>query len=207
METQSGVRDETVVAEIEEVLVVENPDGQVQEVLVVEEVVVVDEVVKSSHVNISAEILGEPETRRHFHVERDATLLEVLEEGAGKLGVELLPPKPETPLDHLRGIYEHHTVGEPLDLSLTVAEFLDQPPTTHHFAVELVRAFRVNTRWRVAPTTEMTPVAILSLFDLSPTEYSLYHPHEKEPLPPNAPVHVRRGECFEAQRDGKYGRG
>jgi hypothetical protein len=45
----------------------------------------------------------------------------------------------------------NHDIGPPLDLSLTLAEFLKEKPRTHHFAVELVLAIRVNTRWRVAP--------------------------------------------------------
>ena len=52
----------------------------------------------------------------------------------------------------------------------------------------------------------MTPKAILALAGLSWEQYSLYYPDDsKEPLPPDAPVKLHRGQRFEAQRDGKYG--
>ena len=164
----------------------------------------IDQAVKS--VEISVELLHDPEhERKHFHVARDARLLEVLDEGAKKLGVKLLP-NPETPLDRLRGVYEHHHAGEPLSLELTVEEFLKQEPRTHHFAVDLVLAIQINTRWRIAPEKEMTPKAILALAGLAWQEYSLYHPVDSvDPLPPDTPLKLHRGERFEAQRDGKYG--
>jgi len=166
----------------------------------------VDEAKKD--VEISVELLQEPKhERRHFRVPRDAKLLEVLDEGAKKLEVRLLP-NPETPLDRLRGLFEHHHVGDPLNLELILGDFLKQEPHTHHFAVDLVLAIQVNTRWRIAPEKEMTPKAILTLADLSWEEYSLYFPPDSvEPLPPDTPVKLHRGQRFEAQRDGKYGAG
>lgn len=157
-------------------------------------------------VEVSVELFDHPQhEHRHFHVRRSARLLDVLDEGARVLDVTLLPG-PENPLDHLRGVYEHHRVGGPLDLEITMEEFLQQEGRTHHFAVELVLAIQVNTRWRVAPEKEMTPKAILTLAGLSWEEYSLYFPPEsKEPLPPDTPVKLHRGQRFEAQRDGKYG--
>jgi hypothetical protein len=157
-------------------------------------------------VEISVELLHDPEhERKHFHVARDARLLEVLDEGAKKLDVKLLP-NPEEPLDRLRGVYEHHRAGEPLSLELTVEEFLRQEPSTHHFAVDLVLAIQINTRWRIAPEKEMTPKAILALAGLAWQEYSLYYPVDSvDPLPPDTPVKLHRGQRFEAQRDGKYG--
>jgi hypothetical protein len=192
-----------VIGEVAEIDMVRS-DGV--EVTIVEEAVVVEMVSVPAHAEVSAEIMNEPGTRRHFHAERHATLLEVFELSAKELQAELLPPRPATPLDRFRGIYDG-SIGEPLDLSITLGEFLEERPSTHHFAVELVLAIRVNTRWRVAPTAEMTPVAILTLFGLSSDEYSLYRPHEHEPLPPNAPVRLHRGEGFEAQKDGRYGGG
>ncbi len=155
---------------------------------------------------ISVDLLHDPEhERKHFRVPYDAGLLAVLDEGAEKLGVKLLP-NPETPLDRLRGVYEKHHAGEPLNLELTLEDFLKQEHRTHHFAVELVLAIQINTRWRIAPENEMTPKAILALAELSWEEYSLYYPPDSgKPLPPDTPVRLQRGQRFEAQRDGKYG--
>jgi len=142
---------------------------------------------------------------RHIHVKRTATLLDVLDDAARKLDVKLLP-NPHEPLDHLRGVYEHHRVGDPLDLNQTVEEFLGQEPKTHHLGIELVLAIEINTRWRIAPEKELTPKAILALAGLPWQEYSLYYPADSvEPLPPDTPVKLHRGQRFEAQRDGKYG--
>jgi hypothetical protein len=157
-------------------------------------------------VEISVELLHDLEhQRKHFRIARDGKLLEVLDEGAKKLGVELLP-NPETPLDQLRGVYENHHVGEPLNLNITVEDFLRHERPTEHFAVELVLAIQINTRWRIAPEREMTPKAILALAGLPWEEYSLYYPPDTiDPLPPDTPVKLHRGQRFEAQRDGKYG--
>jgi hypothetical protein len=164
----------------------------------------IDEAERSAEISI--ELLYDPEhERKHFRVARDARLLEVLDEGAKKLDVKLLPNS-EAPLDRLRGVYEHHHTGEPLNLELTLEEFLKQEPRTHHFAVDLVLAIQINTRWRIAPEREMTPKAILALAGLAWQDYSLYYPVDSvDPLPPDTPVKVHRGQRFEAQRDGKYG--
>lgn len=187
---------------IEKVEVLETATG---EVVVIEEVEVREEG-HTGKVELSIELYGDAEHRRqHFHVSRDVPLLHVLDEGALKLDVKLLPDGAH-PLDHLRAVYGDHQAGEPLNLEQTLGEFLKQQPVTHHFAVELVLAIQVNTRWRVAPEKGMTPKAILILAGLKPDEYSLYHPVDaKEPLPPEVPVKLHRGERFEAQRDGKYG--
>jgi hypothetical protein len=157
-------------------------------------------------VEFMVEVLHHPDHEpRHIHVKRDATLLEVLDESARKLDVKLLP-NPNTPLDRLHGVYEHHRVGEPLDLDLTVEDFLREEPKTHHLAIELVLAIEINTRWRIAPEKEMTPKAILALAGLPWEQYSLYYPADSvDPLPPDTPVKLHRGQRFEAQRDGKYG--
>jgi hypothetical protein len=187
----------------------EETDSRGDSITVVEEtVVVIEEEHAGREIEVSAELVGDPEHRRqHFHTPRDMRLLEVLDEGARKLGVHLLPNGAE-PLDRLHGVYEHREIGAPLDLRLTLEEFLKQEPRTHHFAIELVLAIRVNTRWRIAPSKEMTPRAILALADLSADEYSLYFPPDSvDPLPRDAPVELHRGQRFEAQRDGKYGEG
>ena len=102
-------------------------------------------------VEFLVEVLHHPDHEpRHIYVKRNATLLEVLDEAARKLDVKLLP-NPHAPLDRLHGAYEHHHVGEPLDLDLTVEDFLRQEPKTHHLGIELVLAIEINTRWRIAP--------------------------------------------------------
>lgn len=144
---------------------------------------------------------------RHFRVHRDALLLDVVDKGAQALEVTLLPG-PQNPLDHLHGVYGDAKVGPPLDFKLVLQEFLKQSDATHRFAVELVLAIQINTRWRVAPSEQMVPRAILTLAGLSPQEYSLYYPPESvDPLPPDQPIELHRGDRFEAQRDGKYGEG
>jgi hypothetical protein len=142
---------------------------------------------------------------KHIRVKSHATMLEVMDEAARRLDVKLLPD-PDAPLDRLRGVYEHHRVGEPLGLNETVEDFLRQEPKTHHLGIELVLAIEVNTRWRIASEEEMTPKAILALVGLPWEQYSLYHPADSvDPLPPDTPVKLHRGQRFEAQRDGKYG--
>ena len=133
-------------------------------------------------VEISVEKFHDPtHERHHFRMPRGATLLEVLDKGARGLDEHLLP-SPEEPLDKLRGVYQDHQAGEPLNLELTLGEFLREEPRTHHFAVELVLAIRINTRWRIAPENEMTPKEILALADLSWEEYSLYYPQQRRSI-------------------------
>ncbi len=130
-----------------------------------------------------------------------------LDEAAKKLDVKLLP-NPHTPLDQLRGVYEHHRVGEPLDLDITVEDFFRQEDKTHHFAIELVLAIEINTRWRIAPEKEMTPKAILALAGLPWEQYSLYYPADSvDPLPPDTPVKLHRGQRFESAARRQVRRG
>jgi len=166
------------------------------------------EITAASVIEIRVEVLHHSDHEpRHLHVKPESTLLEVLDDAAQRLDVRLLP-NPHIPLDQLRGIYEHYRVGEPLDLNMTIEEFLRQSEPTHNFGIELVLAIEVNTRWRIAPEHEMTPKAILTLADLPWEQYSLYYPVDSvEPLPPDTPIKLHRGERLEAQRDGKYGAG
>jgi hypothetical protein len=188
---------------IEKIEVLETAVG---DAVVLEEVNEIREEGHKGKVEVTVELYGDAEHRRqHLDVSRDVPLLHVLDEGARKLDVKLLPDAAH-PLDHLRAVYRDHHAGEPLNLEQTLGEFLKHQPVTHHLAVELALAIQVNTRWRVAPEKDMTPKAILTLAGLKPDEYSLYHPVDaKEPLPPDVPVKLHRGERFEAQRDGKYG--
>ena len=81
--------------------------------------------------------------------------------------------------------------------------------TTKDFGIELVLAFRVNTRWAVATSSDMTPKQILALpgIGLDYQQYTLYLPGSSDPLPLDKPIHLERGAALEAQRDGKYGEG
>jgi hypothetical protein len=162
----------------------------------------------SHEAEFRVEVLHHPDHEpKDIHAKAHDTLLEVMDHAARKLDVKLLPDA-HAPLDHLRGIYEHRRVGEPLDLNETVEDFRRQEAKTHHLAIELVLAIEINTRWRIAPEKEMTPKAILALAGLSWEQYSLYYPADSvDPLPPDTPVKLHRGQRFEAQRDGKYGAG
>jgi len=51
----------------------------------------------------------------------------------------------------------------------------------------------------------MTPKAILTLFGLAWEQFTLYKPGHDVELPLDTPIKLERGECFEAQKDGKYG--
>ena len=188
---------------IEEVVLIEDKGGHVEGVVLVEEIV--NDERPSHEAEVSVELLDDTEhIRHHFRAGLHMPLLHILDEGAQKLEKKLLPSA-ENPLDQLRGIYEHHQVGAPLDLEQTLGEFLGHHPTTHHFAIELVLAIRVNTRWRVATSAEMTPKAILNLFGLPWEQYTLYEHEATTELPGDTPIKLSRGECFEAQKDGKYG--
>lgn len=144
----------------------------------------------------------------HFHLPANAPLLEVLEEGGKHLHVQLLPPAPQKPLDLLHDLSCEGHAGPPItDLDQALGTYLKEKGTTPHFGIELVLAFRVNTRWAVAPKPDMTPREILALpaIGLDYQQYTLYMPGSNDPLPLDKPIHLKRGEALEAQRDGKYG--
>ena len=145
-----------------------------------------------------------------FKLPENAALREVLEEGARHAGVALLPPSPLKPLDRLHNLLKHDQVGPAIDdLDQPLGPYLKRKDTTHHFGIELVLAFRVNTRWAVATKPEMTPREILALpaINLDYQQYTLYLPGSNDSLPLDTPIHLKRGEALEAQRDGKYGEG
>lgn len=156
-------------------------------------------------VQVFVEILGEARKPEHLAIPSHETLLFVLDKGAHAFHVELLP-NAEEPLDRLYGFHGDES-GPHLDLQLMLKEHLDAHPASHRFGIELVLAIRINTRWRIASSCEMTPKAILELADLPWEEYTLYRPGEKTALPLEKPIELHRGECFEAQKDGKYGAG
>ncbi|MBA4191810.1 MAG: hypothetical protein C0467_27845 [Planctomycetaceae bacterium] len=145
-----------------------------------------------------------------FKIADNAPLLQLLEDGARHLGIHLLPPPPLRPLDRLHNIGKHDEVGPAIgDLDQSVGVYLKEKGTTKDFGIELVLAFRVNTRWAVATSHEMTPKQILALpgIGLDYQQYTLYLPGSSAPLPLDKPIHLKRGDALEAQRDGKYGEG
>lgn len=147
-------------------------------------------------------------TEAKFNLPENAVLLEVLEEGAKHLGIHLLPPAPQKPLDLLHDISQHGQVGPAIDnLDQPLGTYLKEKGTTPHFGIELVLAFRVNVRWAVATAPQMTPRQILALpaINLPYEQYTLYLPGSSDPLPLDTPITLKRGEALEAQRDGKYG--
>jgi hypothetical protein len=134
--------------------------------------------------------------------------LQVLRRGAEHLHIELLPPDSDQPLDRLHNIHDHAAVGPPItDLEQDLGHFVSHGDNTPDFGIELVRAFRVNTRWAVAPESDMSPRDILALpaIGLDHTQYTLYAIGSSDPLPLDTAVPITRGQAFEAQRDGKYG--
>jgi hypothetical protein len=144
---------------------------------------------------------------QEFKVSRHATLLHMMAEATRLAGLSLLPPEGR-PFDKLyRG--DDTSTGAIEDLDEPVGECIREAVGHPHFLIELARAFRVNNRWAVAPARDMTPRAILALpeINLDYQEFTLYPPDSDDPLPLDTPVCVKRGTDFEAQRDGKYGKG
>lgn len=136
-----------------------------------------------------------------------AALLEVMQRGAALAHVALLPTQ-EAPLDRLHNILKQGEVGPAvLDLDQAIGDFVRQPGTTKDFGIELVLAFRVNTRWAITPKPDLSPREILALpeINLDYTQYSLYLPNSSDLLALDTPLKVERGMAFEAQRDGRYG--
>ena len=136
-----------------------------------------------------------------------AVLLELLQRGAALAHIALLPTE-DAPLDRLHNILKHDEVRPAIqDLDQAIGEFLRQHGVTKDFGIELVLAFRVNTRWAIASKPELSPREILALpeINLDHTQYSVYFPNSTELLPLDTPIKIERGMAFEAQRDGRYG--
>jgi hypothetical protein len=156
-------------------------------------------------VNVTACLLPDRTEVRTFRVLESAPLVEVMRQWASAAGHTLLPDS-ESPLDRLHNFIKHDEIGPAIeDMQQATGEFIKEPHTSHDFRVELVRAFRVNTRWWVAQKENMTPHEILDQVGLDYLEYTLYRGQSADPLPLGVPLLVSRGEIFEAQRDGKYG--
>lgn len=160
---------------------------------------------RSHHVEVLVRILGHE--GEAFEVSTQASLLNLMAEGA-RLGGFALLPTVERPFDRLHKLHGKEIGPVIENLHQTLGEYLQQSPGDPHFAVELIPALRVNTRWDIATKPELTPREILALpkIHLDPAEYSLYLPECTEPLPPDNPVKIERGQDFEAQRDGRYGK-
>lgn len=156
---------------------------------------------------LTCQLLLDGAQRFRFKLAENAPLLEVLVEGA-RLAAATLLPNEEQPLDRLHNLLHHDEVGPSLEnLEQSLEEFLHGPGATRNFGIELVLAFHVNTRWAVAPSTQLSPRQILELpeIGLSYQDYTLYLPTSTEPLPLDTPITIERGTLLEAQRDGKYG--
>lgn len=157
-------------------------------------------------VHVSIQILPDGGETFRFQVGEDDSLLDLMVEGADLASTALLPTG-DNPLDELHNL-RGQDVGPTInDLDQAVGPFVRAPQNTQHFGITLVRAFRVNTRWAVAPQAQLSPREILSLaaINLDYTQFTLYLPDSSEPLPLDEAIPIERGDVFEAQRDGKYG--
>jgi hypothetical protein len=157
-------------------------------------------------IQVTTRLLQPNASEFRFKLPADDPLLRLMQRGAELAGSSLLPTA-DAPLDRLHNI-RHGDPGPPIeDLSEPIKEFVTRPGTTKDFGIELVLAFRVNTRWAIAPSEQLTPREILALpqINLDPSQYSLYLANSSDLLPLDAPIHITRGMAFEAQRDGRYG--
>jgi hypothetical protein len=146
-----------------------------------------------------------PDGREEYiSVELGTSLLEVMRHGAKHLGEELLPPHSELPLDFLRS-RRHDEWSAPISaLDLPLWLYIVRGGS-RRFGIECRRVIRINAKWGVANSPEMTPRQLLESFGFSPNDFTLYRCDSRDPLPPDTPIHLRRGEHFEAQKDGRYG--
>jgi hypothetical protein len=155
-------------------------------------------------IRVTVRVIGSHEHPFELLLDHAAPVLEVLERGLDESHEQLKPP-PNPPIDKLHDL-QHGEEGPPIaDLDQPLWQYLRKPDTSHHFGIELVLAFRVNTKWAVSPKPELTPREILELVGLDFQQYTLYEPGSAVPLPLDQPIKIIRGKVFEAQRDGKYG--
>lgn len=135
------------------------------------------------------------------------TLGEVLEAAGKALGTKVLPPGPEAPLDLLRGqLHSGEWSGPIADLSQPLGKALEKR-FKKHFAVEYLLVVKINALWGVSPSANPTPRQLLAAFGMDANEYTLYPPNKNTPYPVDTPMRVKRGQHFEAQKDGRYGDG
>jgi hypothetical protein len=141
---------------------------------------------------------------KHFRAALTDTLLEVFEKGARVLGGPLLPPG-TTPLDELhcrerRGDWSAALIDldRPLWLALT-------QECTRNLGIAYVLAVKINVKWAIASSANITPRVLLTEFGFDPAHFSLYKPDSNTPLNPDETINICRGDTFEAQKDGRYG--
>ena len=150
-----------------------------------------------------------PDGKEHdLHARLSDSLLDVMGGGEGAIGISLLPPLPQEPLDSLRGRKRHeHGWSEPITELKTPLWLALVNGWSRHFAIEFRLAVKINSKWAVAPAPQMTPRELLTSFGFDPNEFSLYRSNSADLLAPDVPIAPKRGDCFEAQKDGRYGLG
>ncbi len=139
----------------------------------------------------------------HFKARLSDLLLDVLIDGADTIGKPVLPPSPAKPFDALRNQHGHNW-SDPLDLNMPLWLAL-ATGSTRHFGIEYKLTVQINAKWGVAEKPSMTSRDLLTLFGFDPAEFSLYRVNSADVLPPDQPLDLKRGDRFEAQKDGKYG--
>ena len=144
--------------------------------------------------------------KSQFHARLSDPLKEVMRLGGRALDEAILPPAPLGPLD----IFRHREAGSdawsaPIrDLEISLAVALANG-YSRHFGIEYELIVKLNAKWGLLGSATITPRALLTAFGFDPAQFSLYKHDSHEPLPPDTSFEVKRGECFEAQKDGRYG--
>lgn len=157
------------------------------------------------HIPLKVHILPNGEFRT-IKVRIDITVGELMAKIAKEFGKHLLPPHPLDPFDKIFCYGKHDEIIGPItDLSMTLGRVLLQYRCRRKFGLELVRSIKVNSTWKVAPKDIMTPSEILDLFGMDYTQYTIYLPDSQDPLPLHIGLDIKRGDCFEAIKDGRYG--
>jgi hypothetical protein len=156
------------------------------------------------HISLSVQRLPSGHAT-HFHAHLGDALLRVYEKAAEALHEPLLPPKPHMPLDLLRYHTKQHEWHAPVcNLETPLWETLAEG-MTRHLGIDYQLIVRINAKWGVASSPHLTPRSLLTEFGFDPAQFSLYRHDSSELLPPDVPLHLHRGDRFEAQKDGRYG--
>lgn len=143
---------------------------------------------------------------RTIHIGLDSTARHLMDKISTEFGDAILPPGSNAPLDKLFCYGRHNDLIGPLaDLDATVWQMLRQHQCKRKFALEIVRAIKVNSTWNVASKDEMTPKEILAVFSMDHSQFTLYRPDSSEPLAFDVAIKVNRGDFFDAIKDGRYG--
>ena len=158
-------------------------------------------------IQVRISVLQWPHGKEYLlRVRLEDTLLDIMQAGAKSVGLPLLPPPPHEPLDFLRS-QKRHGGGwsQPLTELKTPLWLVLVKEYSRSFAIEFRRAVKINAQWGIAPTPEITPRDLETLFGFDPEQFSLYRANSNDFLPPDTPLSLKRSDCFEAQKDGKYG--